>query len=244
MRTRVEDVMTTDVAAVRVGTRFRTIAELLDTRNVSAVPVVDDTNRVIGVVSEADLLHKEEFKQRYAGEHYRPTLRARLRDGLGPGGATRTKAAATTAGQLMSSPAVTVHASSPVVMAARLMEHHGVKRLPVVDDSGYLVGMVSRCDLLRVFVRRDADLERSVSQEIVALVLADPKAVQVSVRDGVVTLGGRLPGREQAERIVRLTENLDGVIDVIHHLTWSGDPTDQRAHSDGEGRRPLARWYG
>lgn len=199
---------------------------------------------MIGVVSEADLLHKEEFKQRYAGGHYRPALRARLRDGLGRGGATRTKAAAATAGQLMTSPAVTVFASSPVIMAARLMERDGVKRLPVVDDSGYLVGMVSRCDLLRVFVRSDTDLERSISKEIVALALADPKAVQVSVRDRVVTLSGRLPGREQAERIVRLTENLDGVVDVVDHLSWSGDPTGQRAHSDDEGRRPLARWHG
>jgi CBS domain-containing protein len=221
MRTLVEDVMTTDVAAVHVGTPFRVVAELLLARHVSAVPVVDSDNRVVGVVSEADLLHKEEYKQLHYGDSYRPQ-RAGLHFGIAKRDTGRdAKAAATTAWELMTSPALTVPADAPVVVAARRMERHGVKRLPVVDDRGHLVGIVSRCDLLRVFLRRDSDIEHTVRQDAIApLTAGDAEAVRVSVRDGVVELSGRLRGPSQAKAAAWLTENVDGVVDVVDHLTW------------------------
>jgi len=220
MRILVEDVMTTDVTAVHVGTPFRVVAELLLERHVSAVPVVDSDNRVVGVVSEADLLHKEEYKQLHYGDSLRPR-RAGLRLGSAKRDTGRAKAAATTAWELMTSPALTVLADAPVIVAARRMERHGVKRLPVVDDRGHLVGIVSRCDLLRVFVRRDSDIEHTIRQDVIApLTAGDAEAVQVSVRDGVVKLSGRLHGPSQAKAAAWLTENVDGVVDVVDHLTW------------------------
>lgn len=123
MRTLVADVMTTDVAAVEPSTPARTIAELLDARKISAVPVVDRACRVLGVVSEADVLHH------------------RYTDG--------------TAEQIMSAPVVTIRRDQPAVTAARLMEQHRIKRLPVVDDYGELAGIVSRSDLVHVYANGD-----------------------------------------------------------------------------------------
>lgn len=121
MRTLVQDLMTTDVAAVQVHTPARTVAELLGTRHISAMPVVDTHCQVVGVVSEIDVLH-----HRYTDQ---------------------------TAGAMMSSPAITVLADQTADVAAQRMEEHGVKRLPVVDDMGRLVGIVSRSDLVRAYAR-------------------------------------------------------------------------------------------
>ena len=124
MRTRVEDVMATDVAAVRTDTSARTIAEVLTSRGVSAVPVVDLENRVVGIVSEADIIH-----HRYTGG---------------------------TAEEIMSSPAITVRADQPAETAAQLIDRYGIKRLPVADDGGRLVGMISRRDLVHLYARSGA----------------------------------------------------------------------------------------
>jgi CBS domain-containing protein len=123
MPTLVADVMTTDTAAVGAGTEIRTIAELLDARSISAVPVVDLENRVVGVVSEADVLQ------------HRRTGR--------------------TAARIMSSPALTVRPDQPAAVAAQIIEKYGIKRLPVVDDLGRLVGIVSRSDLIHVYALGD-----------------------------------------------------------------------------------------
>lgn len=123
MGARVNDVMTVCVAAAGVNTAIRTVAELLSARTVSAVPVVDRENRVLGVVSEADVL-----RHRFTGG---------------------------TAAEIMSSPAVTIHPDQPAAAAAQLIERHGIKRLPVVDDLGRLVGIVSRADLVDVYARGD-----------------------------------------------------------------------------------------
>jgi CBS domain-containing protein len=138
----VEDVMTIEVVSVRPDASFQVVADLLLSRGISAVPVVDADSRVLGVVSEADLLAKLEFVD---GDDERP-----------PDPAARHKIAATVASELMSAPAVTIGDAASVVEAAKLLESAGVKRLPVVDDSGRLVGIVSRHDLLRVFRHSDA----------------------------------------------------------------------------------------
>ncbi|WP_432920560.1 CBS domain-containing protein [Microbispora sp. CA-135349] len=224
MHMKVQDVMTTDVASVHAGTPFRDIAELLIARAVGAVPVVDGDRRVIGVVSEADLLRREEFREQYYREGYRPPLRARLRARLGQQGGARAKAAGETAADLMTSPAVTVTAGTTTVAAARLMDEHGVERLPVVDAEGRLRGIVSRHDLIKTFVRADDDIEREVRVEILGRSLrADTSGVGVHVHQGVVTLTGQMDRRGDARTAVRMTRRVSGVVDVVDELRWKED---------------------
>ncbi|GAA3248095.1 CBS domain-containing protein [Nonomuraea helvata] len=219
MRTTVQDVMTTDVSAVNAGASFHTVAEQLINRGVSGVPVLDDDNRVVGVVSEADLLAKQEFKQSYYGDSYLPPLRARIRHTVGSEGSGFYKALGETAGELMTSPARTTTPDTPVVLAARQMDKYGVKRLPVVDSDGRLVGIVSRRDLIKVFLRPDTDIDNQVREAIHNDVLK----LEVTVADGTVTLSGTVPEHSQAIAAVRLAESIDGVVAVHDKLGWKHD---------------------
>ena len=135
----VADVMTHGAVSATADTPYRDLVDMLEMRAINAVPVVDSFDRVLGVVSASDLLHKIEF----AGGVDPPRVfesRQHRRD--------RRKAAGMLAQQLMSSPAVTVSNRTSVAEAARLMESAGVRRLPVIDDLGRLIGMVSIRDLL------------------------------------------------------------------------------------------------
>ncbi|WP_169946066.1 CBS domain-containing protein [Microbispora sp. H11081] len=225
MHMKVRDVMTSEVASVNGSTPFRDVAEVLIAHEVSAVPVVDGEGHVIGVVSEADLLLKEEFREQFYREGYRPPLRARLREAVGRGVAkTQERARGVTAAELMSAPAVTTRPYTSVVSAARQMSRHGVKRLPVVDDEGVLVGIISRHDLLKVLSRADADIAREVREEIIGNSLwADLSGLDVSVSEGVVTLTGSLERRSQARVLTRMVERTNGVIKVVDHLEWKED---------------------
>jgi CBS domain-containing protein len=217
MRRRVRDVMTSDVCTVDQDASFKQVAELLAERRVSALPVLDGDGRVVGVVSEADLLLKEEFPDGPAGGRVFEGRRRR---------AARAKAAGDSVAELMTSPAVTVGPDVPVAEAARLLHRHGVKRLPVVDPAGPLLGIVSRADLLKVFLRSDDEIASDVRQEVLLRSLwVDPDSVTVDVRDGVVTLGGRLERRSQATIAVSLVHALDGVVDVVDRLTFELDDT-------------------
>ncbi|MEU8251329.1 CBS domain-containing protein [Nonomuraea sp. NPDC048916] len=224
MRMTVQDVMTTEVAAVNQNASFHVVAELLIGKGVSGVPVLDDDDHVKGVVSEADLLAKEEFKERYYGDDYRPPLRARIRHSVGSEGSGYYKAMGETAGELMTSPAHVTTPDSPVVLAARLMDRHGVKRLPVVDADGKLVGIVSRRDLIKVFVRGDDMIRNLVLAGIPSAVMwADPKGVDVKVTDGIVHLSGVVGKHTEAIAAVRMVESIDGVVGVRDELTWKHD---------------------
>ncbi|MGR6918041.1 CBS domain-containing protein [[Actinomadura] parvosata] len=216
MRSTVENVMTTEVAAVNQSAGFHTVAELLISRSVSGVPVLDDDNRVVGVVSEADLLAKEEFKERYYGDDYRPPLRARIRHATGSEGSGYRKSLGETAGDLMTSPAHVTTPDAPIVSAARLMDRHGVKRLPVVDPGGRLVGIVSRRDLIKVFLRQDHEIEQEVRAALHG-------QAEVTVHDAVVTLTGTYAERSQAVTALRLAENIDGVVAVRDELAYKHD---------------------
>ncbi len=214
----VKDVMTSEVTSVNGSTPFKDIAEILIFHGVSAVPVVDGDNHVVGVVSEADLLHKEEFREQYYREGYQPPLRVRLRHRH-----TQDKARGDTAAELMTSPAVTVTASATVVAAARLMDEHDVKRLPVVDGEGCLVGIVSRHDLLKVFVRTDDDIAREIRDDVLGRALLETSDVRVHVAHGMVTLTGHMDLRSEARIAARLARRVSGVVDVIDKLEWKQD---------------------
>jgi CBS domain-containing protein len=211
----VYDVMTAPVVTVGEDTAYRELVDVLMEYGVSAVPVVDAFRGVLGVVSEADLLRKVEFP----GDDRHP----RLFDGPHRR-ATLAKAAATTARDLMSRPAVTASSSTPVPAAARLMDSAGVRRLPVIDELGRLIGIVSRGDLLKVHLRPDADIRADVCDEILTRILAlEEGKVVVRVRDGLVALTGRLDRRSAAENAVRLSRQVAGVVDVIDQLDFDLD---------------------
>src|SRR6266545_77755 len=215
MRRRVQEVMTTTVATVDERTPFKQIVRLLSERRVSALPVLDAAKRVVGVVSEADLLRKEEFPEGPGGGRVFESRHQRV---------ARAKAAGDTAAELMTAPAVTVGADATVAEAAKLLARHGVKRLPVVDEAGRLLGIASRADLLKVFLRSDEDIRREVRDEVFQRVLwIDPDDVAVEVRDGLVTLEGVLERRSLIPIAVRLVHGVDGVVDVVDRLTYEAD---------------------
>ncbi|GAA2575025.1 CBS domain-containing protein [Dactylosporangium fulvum] len=213
----VRDVMTRGVVTVAPGFGYKQIVDLLIERGVSAVPVVDDARKVLGVVSEADLLHKVEFDG--ADVHARLFERRRHR-------VAKRKASGDTAGSLMSSPAVTVPATATLTQAARLMERHNVKRLPVLDDAGDLVGIVSRRDLLRRYLRGDDAIRQDILDNVLGGVLwLDPVEVTVEVTEGRVALSGKVDRRSTAQIAVRLVRALDGVVTVTDDLEWGFDDT-------------------
>jgi CBS-domain-containing membrane protein len=232
MRATVKDVMTTQVASVAGRTPFKDVAEVLIAYGISAVPVVDDDLRVIGVVSEADLLRKEEFRERYYGDDYHPPLRSRLRHRMSEEGSdSRLKAAGDTAAELMTAPAVTVPSAASAVVAARRMDEHGVKRLVVVDAEGRIEGVVSRHDLLKVFVRDDADIAREIREDVLERSLwVETLGISVKVDRGIVALSGWMDRRSEAAIAVRMIARVNGVVEVVDKLTWKHDDTkrDQR----------------
>ncbi|MEW1836957.1 CBS domain-containing protein [Nonomuraea angiospora] len=221
----VEDVMTSKVVSVTATTPFKALAETLVSNGVSAVPVLDDDNHVIGVVSEADLLCKEEFREQFYPEGYRPPLRTWLRHHK-----SRKKAEGDTASNLMTSPAVTVPLEASAVVAARLMDAHGVKRLPVIDYNGRLQGIVSRCDLVKLFLRGDEEIAAEVRDDILGRTLwFDTSGVTVSVNEGVVTLSGRMERRAEAAIAVRVVGGVNGVVSVADELAWKIDDSAWQA---------------
>ena len=220
----VRDVMTSDVVTVDEQASFKEIAALITGRRVSALPVLDADRRVVGIVSEADLVLKEEFPEGPAGGRLFQGRRQRE---------DRAKAAGETAAELMTSPAVTVGPDATVAEAARLLHRHSIKRMPVVDPAGPLLGIVSRADLLKVFLRSDADLARAVRQEVLLRAMwMDPDTVVVDVRDGVVTLTGQLERRSLVPIVVALVRGLDGVVGVVDRLTYELDDTPIMVPSD------------
>ncbi|MEU3980832.1 CBS domain-containing protein [Streptomyces sp. NPDC026672] len=208
----VSDVMTRTVVALGAGASFKDIVRTMREWSVSALPVLDGAERVVGIVSEADLLPKEEFRD---GDPDRYTQLRRLAD--------LAKAGAVTAEELMTAPAVTVTADATLAQAARLMAVHRVKRLPVVDGDGVLKGVVSRSDLLKVFLREDAEIAEEVRREVVARLFTAPdERVEAVVRDGVVTLTGRVRDTALGPVAVRLARTVEGVVDV--ELALGGPP--------------------
>ncbi|HTX27215.1 MAG TPA: CBS domain-containing protein [Streptosporangiaceae bacterium] len=213
MKSTVRDVMTTRVIWVRKGASFREMAATLREHRISAFPVVDDAGKVIGVVSEADLLAKQALD---GGEDGMPgmitgLLRRREQE----------KARGVTAGDVMTSPAVTVRPEDTVEHAARLMYTHRVKRLPVVGAGGHLVGVISRADVLAVFDRTDAQIRNEIVGDVLHReFLIDPKEFTVRVKDGVVTLEGRAGTAVLGQEIARRVRHVQGVVAVRDRLSY------------------------
>jgi CBS domain-containing protein len=215
----VGEVMTSEVVEARRETSFKELARLLDRHRISGLPVVDHDDKVVGVVSETDLTRRQAAQ----------STRGRRPRKHAPRGSARrapTAARATTAGELMSTPAVTVHPEQRVADAARVMERHHVDRLPVVDEEDRLIGIATRRDLLRVFLRTDEEIGRDVTEDVLTRALFLPShTVKVSVRDGMVTLEGRLERRSDIPLTIQLTWRVDGVVGVVNNLTFRVDDT-------------------
>jgi CBS domain-containing protein len=214
MRRTVEDVMTRDVVCAREDTTYKELVGLLATRRVSAVPVVDGRRHVLGVVSEADLLLKQERPSRPAVRLL--SVLRRRRD--------LARARATVAKELMSRPAVTIGPREPLAKAARRLHAAGVKRLPVVDPVGRLVGIVSRADLLKSFLRSDQELQEEILQDVILgdLFMA-PSRFDVHVQDGVVVLQGCCERRRLIPTVVQAVEAVEGVVQVVNRLGYEAD---------------------
>jgi CBS domain-containing protein len=209
----VKDVMTTHVIAVRESASFKEMAERLREQRVSAFPVVDGDGKVIGVVSEGDLLIKEVLDGRDAD------MPGTISGALGH--AELQKAAGLTAGDLMTHPAVTIEPDAPVEDAARLMYARRVKRLPVTDATDRLVGIITRADVLAVYSRPDADIGREIRDEVIPNEFrTDPARFTVTVQDGIVTLEGTPQTTELGHDIVRCTRHVQGVVAVRDRLTY------------------------
>jgi CBS-domain-containing membrane protein len=208
MNVTVKDLMTTEVVAVRRETTFKEVAAVLRRYRVSALPVVDDAGRVLGVVSEADLLAKEALAD--PGPVAELVHRKDVR-----------KAGGLTAGDLMSSPPVTASPDDPVGQAARMMHFMRVKRLPVVNSGGQLVGIVSRADVLAVFDRTDEDIHKDIVDGILLHeYLVDPRQFRVTVESGVVTMEGTPETAAFGHALIRKVRHVPGVVAIRDRLSY------------------------
>jgi CBS-domain-containing membrane protein len=209
---RVSDVMTTTMVTVDRITPYKEVARVMAEHRISGLPVLKMGREVVGVVTQADLLREQVRAAR--------RLRSSARRSWRPGGSRHP---ALTAGELMTSPAVTIGPDATVSAAARLMTEHQVGRLPVTDEDGKLVGIVSRRDLISVFLRADADIAADIRRVLRDILLARPGEADVSVCNGIVTLTGTLdpkagPHGDLIPVAVRLMWNVDGVVDVVDRL--------------------------
>jgi CBS domain-containing protein len=209
---RVSDVMTTSVITVDRITPYKEIARLLAEHRISGLPVLKMGREVAGVVTEADLLAAQDTVRRRlhgSGRRIRPSRRQ--------------EHPALTAGELMTAPATTIGPHATIPAAARLLNSHHIRRLPVTDEYGKLIGIVSRRDLLSVFLRTDQDIAADVTRLLDEVLAAEPGEASVTVHDGIVTLRGGLdpktgPHGDLIPLAIQLMWDVDGVVDVLDRL--------------------------
>jgi CBS domain-containing protein len=209
---RVRDVMTATVVTVDRITPYKEVARVLAEDRISGVPVLKMGREVVGVVTEADLLREQASTAR--------RLRSSARRSWRPGGS---RPPALTAGELMTSPAIVIGPDATIPSAARLMTAHHLQRLPVTNENGKLVGIVSRRDLISVFLRPDADIAADIRRVLDDIVLAGPGEANVAVHNGIVTLTGTLDPKAGVHGdlipvALRLMWDVDGVVDVVDRL--------------------------
>ena len=222
---RIHEIMQRDVITVAPGTTLKDVAALLVGRRISGLPVCATDGHVLGVVSEADIVRKEQ-----PGEVAPTALLGRLLE-QAYGAASRF--AARTAGDAMTTPAVTLCSRDNVADAARLMIAKRINRLPIVDGAE-LVGIVTRSDLVRAFDRDDAAILGEIEDDVLRTTLwIDPGTLEVSVEEGLVTLEGCVDTKTTAEIVRAYIRRVPGVVDVDSQLTWRTDDLVRR-------RRTLA----
>lgn len=209
--------MTRHVHVASPQTPFKVLVRLIKENKVSAIPIVDQQGMPIGIVSEADLMIKERRHELDSAEDFLH-LQKRRHD--------RAKADGTVASEVMTSPAITVTADTSLSEAAHMMQKKNVRRLVVVDERGRIAGIVSRSNLLQVFLRSDAELRDEIAGILIpVIVLSSPEAIGVEVRSNIVTLSGEVDRKTDGEILVRLTKELDGVVDVVDRLSYRWDDT-------------------
>ncbi|EME99217.1 hypothetical protein H340_17457 [Streptomyces mobaraensis NBRC 13819 = DSM 40847] len=212
----VDELMTRNVVRVRPDTPFKEIVKELAENDVTAVPVVDQGGRVVGVVSEADLMRKSADQPDPFGRVPVPN----------PEAWERAKAEGARAEELMSAPPVCARPEWNVVETARLMSAQNVKRLPVVDETDRLVGIISRADVLRVFLREDSAIREEIERDLLQRTMGvSPSAVRVEVSEGQVRLTGDVEARSMIPVIERLCRSVDGVVSVHQRLAYASDDT-------------------
>jgi CBS-domain-containing membrane protein len=210
----VKDVMSTHVIAVRQNASYKEMAAMLHEQRVSAFPVIDDDNKVIGVVSEADLLTKQALE----GTVPRTMDLSLTTESM------RSRTNAITATNLMTKPTVTIGPEETVTHAARLMFDQRVKRLPVVSEDGTLIGILSRADVLSVYSRPDAEIQNQVTQHLMLGTFGyDPCTFTITVRDGIVTIEGTPETSRVGHDIVDAIRHMEGVVFVRDRLSYPMD---------------------
>ncbi len=213
----VADVMTARVHVASPSTPFKMLVRLIEENRISAVPIVDAQGSPIGIVSESDLLLKENV------DPISPLDLLRQRK-------QREKADGVVAADLMTSPVVTVSTDMPIAQAARVMRERNVRRLVVVDTRLRIAGIVSRSDLLKVFLRTDEDLRDEVLHKLLpAVVPTEASGIDVDVESNVITLTGRVDRRTDVEILYRLARDVDGVVNVVNRLSFRWDDVKRHA---------------
>jgi CBS domain-containing protein len=220
---RVKEIMTSDVLTIGPEAEIREVARLFVERGISGLPVCGAQREILGVVSEGDILFKEQG----------PRGQSALSRFGGAASKELEKALAVKVSEAMTAPAITVSPHCSVAEAARLMSERRINRLPVVND-GELVGIVTRTDLVRAFVRADEEIGREIREDVVrrSLWLEDPEALVVEVERGAVRLSGSVDTRSDAVLLERLTARVPGVVSVEAGLTWRTDDTTRKAKRD------------
>ena len=216
MRAVVKDVMSTHPISVTKDLSFKEMAARLRELKVSGFPVLDDNGKVIGVVSEADMLVKEALGSGYHGLRGMIAAAAHRTE--------RRKASGVTAGDLMTSPAVTVAAEDTVEHAAALMYTRGLNRLPVVDAAGRLAGIISRADVLAVFDRPDEGIRAEITSQVIPR-LSEPSWYSVMVKDGIVTVEGTPETVSIGHQVLARIRHVQGVVAVRDRLVYPVPPT-------------------
>jgi CBS domain-containing protein len=214
-RTLVAEVMTTPVVTAGEAMPFRDLAALLYAKDIGGVPVVAMDGQVLGVVSGSDLTAKAAGMATSTG--LRLESRSRRRE--------RRRALARSAGELMTTPAVTVAPEATIEQAARTMRCHQVGRLPVTFRvTGRLAGIVTRSDLLRVYLRSGEEIRAEIEARVLPRIPGvDPRRLAVAVRDGVVSISGRVEPRSAVSGLVRATLEVEGVIGVDQAIAFDVD---------------------
>jgi CBS-domain-containing membrane protein len=250
-RLTVGEVMTNRVISVREETPFKELVRLMKDHDVSGLPVLDSRGCLAGIVTEADLL---EVVGEPTGIKKRHTQFGRLLDRLLTPGHPQTIARATantSAKSLMTSEVITTTPETPVRDAARHIVESGVKRLPVIDESSRVVGIVSRQDLLRPYLREDEGIQEEVLENLARKVLwIDPSTIKVVVDQGVVKLHGTVAKQSQKDILIELTHRVDGVVDVEDHINAAENDRDsepewmRKESTQAEPWAKVAQMYG